>query len=96
MLLEDVVDVEGTLNAISHQCSDDRNKLLETLSYWLEHGRSVAWNTLLDVLGHFETKHTVDELTSKIVSVLGEGHQVSVWLLGAELRCLEEANTTLL
>ena len=46
--------------------------------YWLEHGSSVTWKTLLDVLGHFETKHTVDELTAKIVSVLGGGDQVSV------------------
>ena len=96
LLLEDIADVKSTLNAISHQCSDDRNKLLEILSYWLEHGSSVTWKTLLDVLGHFETKHIVDELTSKIASVLGEGHQVSVWVLCAELRCLEEANATLL
>ena len=97
LLLEDIADVEGTLNAISHQYSDDRNKLLETLSYWLEHGSSVTWNTLLDVLGCFETKHTVDELTSKIVSVLGGGHQVNVCVLCGVLRCcaawcLEEAN----
>ena len=78
LLLEDIVHAEDTLNAISHQCSDDRNRFLETLSYWLEHGSSVTWKTLLDVLGHFETKHTVDELTDKIVSVLGGGHQVSV------------------
>ena len=84
MLLEDIVHAEDTLNAISHQCSDDRNRFLETLSYWLEHGSSVTWKTLLDVLGHFETKHTVDELTDKIVSVLGGGDQVSVWVLCVE------------
>ena len=84
LLLEHIVDVEYTLNAISHQCSDDRNRLLKTLSYWLEHGSSVTWKTLLDVLGHFETKHTVDELTDKIVSVLGGGDQVSVWMLCVE------------
>ena len=78
LLLEDIADAEDTLNAISHQCSDDRNRFLETLSYWLKHGSSVTWKTLLDVLGHFETKHTVDELTDKIVSVLGGGEQVSV------------------
>ena len=38
----------------------------------------MTWKTLLDVLGHFETKHTVDELMTKIVSVLGGGYQVSV------------------
>ena len=66
------------------QFSNDDDPYLETLSYWLEHGSSVAWKTLLDVLGHFETKHTVDELTDKIVSVLGGGDQVSVWVLCVE------------
>ena len=51
---------------------------------WLEHGSSVTWKTLLDVLGRFETKHIVDELTDKIVSVLGGGHQVSVQVLCIE------------
>ena len=78
LLLEDIADSEETLNAFSHQFSDDRNRFLETLSYWLEHGSSVTWKTLLDVLGHFETKHTIDELTDKIVSELGGTHQVSV------------------
>ena len=81
LLLEDIADAKDTLNAISHQCSDDRNRFLETLSYWLEHGSSVTWKTLLDVLGHFET---VDDLTDKIVSVLGGGDQVSVWVLCVE------------
>ena len=70
LLLEDIADVKSTLNGISHQCSDDRNKLLEILSYWLEHGSSVTWKTLLNVLGHFETKHTVGELTSKLCQSL--------------------------
>ena len=78
LLLEDIADSEETLNAFSHQFSDDRNRFLETLSYWLEHGSSVTWKTLLDVLGHFETKHIIDELTNKIVSGLGGAHQVSV------------------
>ena len=81
LLLEGIADCEATLSTISHQFSDDRNRFLETLSYWLKHGSSVTWKTLLDVLGHFETKHTVDELTDKIVSVLGGGHQVSVQVL---------------
>ena len=84
MLLEDIADCEGTLNAIPHQFSDDKNRFLETLRYWLEHGSSVTWKTLLNVLGHFETKHTVDELADKIVSVLGGGHQVSVQVLCVE------------
>ena len=60
------------------QFSNEDDSYLVALSYWLEHGSSVTWKTLLDVLGRFETKHTVDELTAKIVSVLGGSHQVSV------------------
>ena len=66
------------------QFSNDDDPYLETLSYCLEHGSSVTWKTLLDVLGHFETRHTVDELTDKIVSVLGGGDHVSVWVLCVE------------
>ena len=66
------------------QFSNDDDPYLEALSYWLEHGSSVTWKTLLDVLGHFETKNTVDELTDRIVSVLGGGHQVSVCVLCVE------------
>ena len=67
-----------TLDGLEQQYSNDDDRYLETLSYWLEHGSSVTWKTLLDVLGHFETKHNIDELTDKIVSELGGAHQVSV------------------
>ena len=40
------------------------------LSIWLKHGRHVAWKTLLDAVGHFETKKTVDDVTNKIVEEL--------------------------
>ena len=73
-----------TLDELQQQFSNDDDCYLETLSHWLEHGSSVTWKTLLDVLGHFETKHTVDELTDKIVQVLGGGHQVSVQVLCVE------------
>ena len=66
------------------QFSNEDDPYLVALSYWLEHGSSVTWKTLLDALGRFETKHTVDELTVKIVSVLGGGHQVSVCVLCVE------------
>ena len=69
---------KSTLNGLGEKFPDDEDRYLETLSYWLEHGTSVTWKTLLDVLGHFETKHTIDELTDKIVSELGGAHQVSV------------------
>ena len=35
------------------------------LKYWLEHGRSVTWKTLLDAIGHFETKKTMDDIRKK-------------------------------
>ena len=41
-------------------------------------------DTMWDVLCHFESKHTVEEVTNKIVSVLGGGDQVSVWVLCVE------------
>ena len=70
-----------TLDEVQQQFANDDDCYLETLSYWLEHDSSVTWETLLDVLGHFEIKYTVDELTDKIVSVLRGGHQVSVQVL---------------
>ena len=73
-----------TLDDVGQQLTNEDDCYLETLSYWLEHGSSVTWKTLLDVLGCFETKHTVDELTDKIVPVLGGGDQVSVWVLCVE------------
>ena len=78
---------KNSLDKLGQQFSNDDDRYdcyLETLSYWLEHGSSVTWKTLLDVLGHFETKHTVDELTDKILSVLGGGDQVSVQVLCIE------------
>ena len=72
LLLEDIADSEEALDAFSHQFGDDRNRFLETLSYWLENGSSVTWKTLLDVLGHFETKHNIDELTTRLYQNLQE------------------------
>ena len=75
---------KSTLDELGEHFSNDDDCHLETMSYWLEHGSSVTWKSLLNVLGHFETKHTVDELTDKIVSVLGGDHQVSVQVLCVE------------
>ena len=75
---------KSTLDELGKQFPNDNKCYLEPLCYWLEHGSSVTWKTLLDVLGRFETWHTVDELTGKIVSVLGGGDQVSVQVLSVE------------
>ena len=57
--------------AISPQFSDDEMRFIETPSYLLELSiySSVTWKTLSDVLGHFKTNHSIDELLSKIVYV---------------------------
>ena len=68
----------NTLDGFGQQFSNDDDRYLETLTYWLEHGSRVTWKTLLDVLGHFETKHSMDDLTEKIVSEVGGVPQVSV------------------
>ena len=75
---------KSTADTFEQQFSNNHDRYRETLSYCLEHGSSVTWKTLLDVLGHFETWHTMNELTDKIVSVLGGGHQVSVQVLCIE------------
>ena len=75
---------ESTLDKLRQQFSNDDDHYLEILSFWLKHGSSVTWKTLLDVLGHFETKHTVDEVMDKILSVFGRGHQVCVQVLCVE------------
>ena len=80
LLLEGVADGKEAINAISHQFSDDRNRFLETLSYWLDQGSNVTWKTLLDSLGHFETKQTVDEMTDNVLSFIGGARPVSVYV----------------
>ena len=50
------------------------------LKYWLEHGRSVTWKTLLDAIGHFETKTTMEDIRKKIergLSVTNVGGHVT-------------------
>ena len=69
---------KSTLDGLGQQFPNDDDRYLETLSYWLEHGSSVTWKTLLDVLGLSEVECTMVKLRGKIVSELGGAHQVSV------------------
>ena len=69
---------KSTLDGLGQQLPNDDDRYLETLSYWLEHGSSVTWKTLLDVLGLSEVECTMVKLRGKIVSELGGAHQVSV------------------
>ena len=69
---------KSTLDGLGQQFPNDDDRYLETLNYWLEHGSSVTWKTLLDVLGLSEVECTMVKLRGNIVSNLGGAHQVSV------------------
>ena len=47
-------------------CCEDR--YLEVLNYWLSHNEAANWRTLLEVLGHFETKNTLDKLLQEVLA----------------------------
>ncbi|MDA8002526.1 MAG: hypothetical protein MPL62_14705, partial [Alphaproteobacteria bacterium] len=57
-----------SLSHISSTHSSCEDRYLEVLIYWLEHNEAACWRTLLEVLSHFETKQTMDELTQKILA----------------------------
>ena len=68
---------EDTLKRISEETTDDDDTYHSMLEYWLEHGHNVSWKTLLDAVGRFETKKTVDDIADKIVEELAPS-QVSI------------------
>ena len=68
---------EDTLKRLSEEATDEDDAYYSMLEYWLEHGCNVSWKNLLDVVGHFETKKTVDHITDKIVEELTPS-QVSI------------------
>ena len=74
---------EGTVDELEQQFSNEDDRYLKILSYWLKQDSSVTWKTLFDVLSNYETKNAVDELADKIVSALGRDHWVSVQVLFA-------------
>ena len=57
-----------TLNELKHSQSRLRDKYREVLEYWLDHNKVASWRTLLEVLSHFETKVTMDQLTQEIIA----------------------------
>ena len=57
-----------TLNELKHSQTELRDKYREVLEYWLDHNKAASWRTLLEVLGHFETKVTMDRLTQEIIA----------------------------
>ena len=56
-----------TLNRLGEEFFDSDDAYYSMLEYWLKHGHNVSWKTLLDAVGHFETKKTVDDMTERIV-----------------------------
>ena len=74
----DLLEVdEDILEKIDEESTDDDDAYYSMLKHWLKHGRNVSWKTLLDAVGHFETKKTVDDITDKIVKELAPS-QVSI------------------
>ena len=61
---------EDILEKIGEEATDADDAYYSMLKHWLKHGRNVTWKTLLDAVGHFETKKTVDNITDKIVGEL--------------------------
>ena len=58
---------EDNLDRLGEESTDSDDAYYSMLKYWLKHGRNVSWKTLLDAVGHFETKKTIDDMTEKIV-----------------------------
>ena len=61
---------EGELDRLGEEVPSDDDAYYSMLKHWLKHGSQVTWKTLLDAIGHFETKKTVDDITAKIVEEL--------------------------
>ena len=59
---------QAALSHISSTHSSCEDRYLEVLIYWLDHNEAASWRTLLEVLGHFETKQTMDQLTQDILA----------------------------
>ena len=59
---------QEVLSHISSTHSSCEDKYLEVLIYWLSHNKAANWRTLLDVLGHFETKNTLDKLLQEVLA----------------------------
>ena len=67
----DLLEIEeDILDKIGEEATDDDDAYYSMLKHWLKNGHNVTWKTLLDAVGHFETKKTVDDITDKIVEEL--------------------------
>ena len=58
----------STLKDLEHSQYRLRDKYRKVLQHWLDQNEAASWRALLEVLGHFETKHTMDRLTQDILA----------------------------
>ena len=68
------------LFSLKYDQSRLRDKYRTMLSCWLEHSNTASWGMLLDVLGHYETKHTMDQLTQDILATEGSEVRSNGWM----------------
>jgi hypothetical protein len=82
----DLLKVDApVLDKLAKVADDNDDAYYSMLKYWLEHGRSVTWKTLLDAIGRFETEKTMDGIRKKIEEicpVLGPIHISTSTFLG--------------
>ena len=45
-----------------------RDRYRKVLQYWLDHDEAASWKKLLEVLGHFEAKQTMDQVTQEVLA----------------------------
>ena len=58
----------SSLEHLEHNHFKLRDKYRKVLQYWLDHDEAASWKVLLEVLSHFETKQTVDQLTQELLA----------------------------
>ena len=58
----------SNLEHLEHSQFQLRDRYRKVLKYWLDHNEAASWRTLLEVLGHFETKQTMDQLTQEVLA----------------------------
>ena len=72
------ISLKIPLEALSHISSTHfscEDRYLDVLIYWLANNEAASWRTLLELLGHFETKQTMDHLMQEILA--SQGNEVS-------------------
>ena len=58
----------STLEHLEHSQFQLRDRYRKVLKYWLAHNGAASWRTLLEVLSHFETQQTMDQLAHEILA----------------------------